>query len=312
MKRLLIILIFAILLVGCAREVNEVVEKYDNGNWKRVIVYREKGDSRERFKAIEYYEDGRVMREVNLKDNPNFRFTKAEKPKEEVQEETLPGPLTSNDEVEYSGPYEDLMNQPGVVTRKLEGEEKERVLEAMRKRREEQEQNPGEEFTVTDQDGNEITKVRKVLESFEDGSIKHEQIFIKKDENLELEEDNEYYSNGNVRTTVPYKYGKANGKWFNYYRNGTLKTEGASEDGTHHGKYAQYYENGKKMMEGQFKFGMMDGVWKYYWENGNRKMETTFKEDKEIGPLQRYDEKGEPVKKQSPFRVGESYNLGDK
>lgn len=310
MKKIIAVLILVLLLCSCAKEVNEVIEKYDNGNWKKVIVYKVKGENRERYKAIEYYEDGRVMREINLKDKPGFRFTEAKEIPKDESDENLPGPLTPNEDINYDGPYKDLMNQPGVVTRKLEGEEKERVLAAMRKKREEMDD--GEEFTELDEDGNEVTKVRKVLEEFEDGSIKHEQIFVKIDENLELEVDNEYYANGKLRTTVPYKYGKANGKWFNYYRNGTLKTEGASENGSHHGKYAQYYENGNPMMKGQFKYGKMDGVWHYFWENGKRKMETTFQDDKDIGPLQRYDENGEPIKKQSPFRVGESYNFGDK
>jgi antitoxin component YwqK of YwqJK toxin-antitoxin module len=295
---------------SCAREVSEVVDKYDNGNWKKVIVYKVKGNKREQVKAIEYYENGDVKQEVDLRKVKNYDISgSAAQQSEQTLQNQPVTPQQVEEEVEYTGPYADLMNRPGAVTRKLEGEEKERVLEAMRKRKEEQQQ--AEEFTEIDENGQEVTKIRQVLERFEDGSIKHEQIFIKNAGNPELEKDIEYYSNGQVRTFVPYVAGIANGRWLNYYRNGRLKTEGHSRNGTHNGEYTQYYENGKPMMKGQFVEGKMEGKWQHFWENGNLKMETVFQNDKEIGPMQKYDENGEPVKHQSPFRVGEKMNFGD-
>ncbi|MCF7918370.1 MAG: toxin-antitoxin system YwqK family antitoxin [Candidatus Cloacimonetes bacterium] len=306
MKRVALIIIIVALLTGCAKEVSEVIEKYDNGNWKKVIVYKVSGENRQRIKAVEYYEDGKIKQEIDLRKIKDYTLTSAEKPPAEPQ----PDLEAPQQEIEYQGPYADMMNQPGAVTRKLEGEEKERVLEAMRKKKEEQQE--GDYFTETDENGNEITKMRKILDSYEDGAVMHEQIFVQINGSLELETDSEYYANGQLRTRVPYQYGKANGKWYNYYRNGKLKTAGSSKDGNHHGPYTQYYENGQPMMVGQFKAGKMDGLWKYYWENGKPKMETTFNEDVEVGPLQRYDEEGNPIKHESPFRVGENYNFGDK
>lgn len=315
MKRVTLFLITLLLLSGCAKKTTDVIERYENGNYKKVIIYKGSGSDRSALKAVEYYPDGKVKREIDMKKNPGFTFKQE---KQELQKPVEPVPKGDSapeqtepqeEEYEYSGPYEDLMNQPGVVTRKLEGEERERVLKAMREKKEEQ--NQGEMFTVTDEAGNETTKMRKVLSTFEDGSVKHEQIFIVNGNMQELENDIEYYSNGQIRTKVPYEFGKANGKWTNYYRNGKLKTEGSSYDGKHHGAYTQYYENGNPMMKGEFKNGKMDGKWTYYWENGKLKMETFFKDDMEIGPLQRYDENGEPIKRESPFKVGESYNFGN-
>ena len=315
MRRVILIIISAILLLGCGKNVSEVIEKFDNGNWKKVIVYRVSGESKERVKAIEYYEDGSIKHEIDLRKQKDFSFKPESKPAQNVEQVEAPEiePVVSNladQEIDYQGPYADMMNQPGVVTRKLEGEEKERVLEAMRKKREEQES--GEYFTETDENGNEITKMRKVEEEYEDGSVMHEQIFVKVNETLELESDIEYYANGQLRIIVPYEFGKASGKWYNYYRNGALKTAGASANGVHDGAYSQYYENGIPMMEGQFKKGKMDGAWMYYWETGKQKMETIFKDDEEVGPMKRFDEEGNPIKRQSPFRVGERYDLGDK
>ena len=315
MRRVILIIMSAILLWGCGKNVSEVIEKFDNGNWKKVIVYKINGESRERIKAIEYYEDGSIKHEIDLRKQKDFSFKPETKPAKDAEPVKAPEiePVVSNppdEQVDYQGPYADLMNQPGAVTRKLEGEEKERVLEAMRKRREEQES--GEYFTETDENGNEVTKMRKVLGNYEDGSVMHEQIFVKVNESLDLESDMEYYANGQLRTIVPYEFGKASGKWYNYYRNGALKTGGASTNGVHDGAYTQYYENGFPMMKGQFKRGKMDGVWKYYWESGKQKMETVFAEDEEVGPVKRFDEAGKPIEHKSPFQVGESYDLGDK
>ena len=304
MKRVIFIIFSIILLVGCSREVSEVIEKYENGNWKKVIVYKVRGEKRTKYKAIEYYENGGIKHEIDLRKVKNYNT----KPVVINNEPEVSQQDTDNDTIyEYTGPYADLMNKPGAVTRKLEGEEKQRVLEAMRKRKEEQQQ--GIKFTELNEDGEEVTKIRKIVETFEDGSTKHEQILVPDPGGPVLEKDINYYSNGQIRTYVPYVNGIAEGKWLNYYRNGKLKTEGHSQNGTHHGKYTQYYENGNPMMTGQFLNGKMEGVWKYYWENGNIKMETTFKEDKEIGPNKRYEKNGEPKKHQSPFRVGEKMNL---
>jgi len=307
MRRVTLIIALLLILSSCARKVNEVVEKYENGNWKKVIVYQLKGDERKMIKSIEYYENGEVKQEVDLRNVKDYSVKKETPPvenKSATEPATEPAP---EQEIDYQGPYADMMNQPGAVTRMLEGEEKERVLEAMRKRKEEQEQ--GEEFAELNEDGVEVTKIRQVLERFEDDSVKHEQIFVKEETGGELEKDIEYYANGQIRTYVPYVGGIASGKWLNYYRNGQLKTEGNSRNGDHNGEYTQYYENGKPMMKGQFVGGKMDGLWEYYWENGNKKMHTTFEDDKEIGPMQRYEENGEPVKHQSPFRVGEKLDL---
>ncbi|MCF7912174.1 MAG: hypothetical protein K9M99_06580 [Candidatus Cloacimonetes bacterium] len=308
MRRVTLIIALLMLLSSCSKQVSEVVEKYDNGNWKRVIVYQVKGDQRKKLKVVDYYENGEVKQEIDLRKVKDYSANKVAEKQESEEPETASGnPPAPEQQIEYQGPYADMMNQPGAVTRKLEGEEKERVLEAMRKRKEEQEK--GEEFTELDEDGEEVTKIRQVMERFEDGSIKHEQIFIKTETGADLEKDIEYYANGQVRTYVPYTAGIGNGKWLNYYRNGQLKTEGYSRNGEHHGEYTQYYENGSPMMKGQFKAGKMDGLWEYYWENGNKKMQTTFADDKEIGPMQRFDENGEPIKHESPFRVGEKLNL---
>lgn len=309
MRRVILIILSLIILSSCSREVSEVIEKYDNGNWKKVIVYKVKGENKEQYKAIEYYENGEVKKEVDLRNNKSYNTAPA--PAQAVAQDYQSQPAQQpqsppEEEYEYNGPYADLMNQPGVITRKLEGEEKEKVLEAMRKRKEEQK---GEEITVINEDGEEVTKLKQVLERFEDGSPKHVQIFDPNNGSPVMEQDIEYYSNGQIRTYVPYIDGIANGKWLNYYRDGSLKTEGHSANGTHNGKYIQYYANGKPMMKGQFIDGKMEGKWQYFWENGNLKMETTFKNDKEIGPITRYDKNGEIAKPQSPFRVGEKMNI---
>ncbi len=307
MRRVTLIIIFMMLLSSCSRQVSEVVEKYDNGNWKKVIVYKVNGDQRERVKVIEYYENGKVKQEIDLRKVKDYRDSEPQVAEAETQEPDNATEQPPEQQIDYQGPYADMMNQPGAVTRKLEGEEKERVLEAMRKRKAEQEQ--GEEFTEINDDEEEVVKIRQVMERFEDGNIKHEQIFVKTEAGPELEKDIEYYANGQVRTYVPYIGGIASGKWLNYYRNGKLKTEGYSRNGTHNGEYTQYFENGNPMMRGEFVNGKMEGSWQYYWENGNLKMETTFEDDQEIGPVQKYDENGEPAKHESPFKVGEKLNL---
>ncbi|MDP8211141.1 MAG: hypothetical protein P9M05_10005, partial [Candidatus Stygibacter australis] len=119
MRRVTLIIALMLVLSSCTRKVNEVVEKYENGNWKKVIVYQEKGDERKRVKSIEYYENGKVKQEIDLRKVKDYSVKKETTPEEnEAVSEPLP-----EQEIEYQGPYADMMNQPGAVTRKLEGEE---------------------------------------------------------------------------------------------------------------------------------------------------------------------------------------------
>jgi len=80
-----------------------------------------------------------------------------------------------------------------------------------------------------------------------------------------------FYGTTQVRFTMFYFKGLAEGQYIEYFRNGKIYKEKNYENGMMNGEYVEYYENGKKKIEGSYKNGLEDRVWSYYRENGTQK-----------------------------------------
>ena len=78
----------------------------------------------------------------------------------------------------------------------------------------------------------------------------------------------EYYENGNLENVMNFKEGKKVGLLKNYYSDGQLKGRINYKEGKEHGMIELYHQNGKLMLEGFFKEANQISVWKYYDEDG--------------------------------------------
>ena len=78
----------------------------------------------------------------------------------------------------------------------------------------------------------------------------------------------EYHENGNLATMVNFKEGKKVGFLKNYYTDGQLKGRINYKEGKENGMMELYHQNGQLMLEGFFKDAIQISVWKYYDELG--------------------------------------------
>jgi antitoxin component YwqK of YwqJK toxin-antitoxin module len=94
----------------------------------------------------------------------------------------------------------------------------------------------------------------------------------------------EWYENGQKWNEGTYSDGEIDGLFTEWYENGQKKSEGTLKDGLkQEGKWTYWYENGEKESERTFKDGKEEGKWTYWYDTGEIKREGIFKEGKEIG-----------------------------
>ena len=75
-----------------------------------------------------------------------------------------------------------------------------------------------------------------------------------------------------------YKDGNPNGLSTTWYEDGQKRTEETDKDGKLDGLYTRWYENGQKWEEGTYKDGERDGLFTWWDENGQKSSEKTYKD----------------------------------
>lgn len=167
------------------------------------------------------------------------------------------------------------------------------------------------------------------IEKYQYGELQEEAPEL---EPIEMKE--EYYANGNLKISVPYKNGKPEGicryfdsitgkvikgvlfkngeivgggiideygyfqdEWIEYYPDGKVKSKGKFRRGKKHGVWKYYYANGQIEQEGSYKNGGLEGGWVWYFEDGRPRLEQEYLNGKLDGPNTEYDEKGRIVAK---------------
>ena len=91
-----------------------------------------------------------------------------------------------------------------------------------------------------------------------------------------------WYENGQKKDEFTWKDGKVDGTWKWYRSNGTKMKEGNWKDSKLDGLCIEWYENGRKKIKGINKDGRRDGLWTWWYENGQKKEEVTFKDGEMI------------------------------
>jgi len=92
----------------------------------------------------------------------------------------------------------------------------------------------------------------------------------------------DWYEDGQKKFEVTYKNGKKDGLGTYWYENGQKSSEGTFKDGELNGKFIYWYDNGEKRKEGKYKDGKRNGLRTEWYENGQKKREETYKYGRRI------------------------------
>jgi hypothetical protein len=88
------------------------------------------------------------------------------------------------------------------------------------------------------------------------------------------------YGNGQIQILYQYKDGKLDGLRAVWFENGQRSEEGNLKDRKEYGPWTNYYKNGQIKRLAQFKDGKLDGLWRSWWENGKKEAERNYKDGK--------------------------------
>ncbi len=102
-----------------------------------------------------------------------------------------------------------------------------------------------------------------------------------------------YFKNGNEKSIINYRNGRAHGHYKVFFENGRLEEEGNWSRNRNTGKFTRYYANGKKHQEFIFSnTGKRNGIQKYYHENGKLMIVGNIINGKEQGEFIEYNPDG--------------------
>jgi len=88
----------------------------------------------------------------------------------------------------------------------------------------------------------------------------------------------EYWSNGNLKTSIEYlNSDKTDYNYCEYYDNGQLKTEASYRNEFLDGDYRKYFKNGKLQLFRRYKMGKIDGLETIYDEKGEDQSQSIYK-----------------------------------
>jgi antitoxin component YwqK of YwqJK toxin-antitoxin module len=114
----------------------------------------------------------------------------------------------------------------------------------------------------------------------------------------------EWYKNGQKKTEWSYKNGKGDGLWTWWYKNGQKREEKTYKDDMEDGLQTYWSENGQKRTESTYKDGkeISTTMWNYYG-NGKMMFEGTYKDGRPVGLHTLWYENGQK-KQEETFKNG--------
>lgn len=103
-----------------------------------------------------------------------------------------------------------------------------------------------------------------------------------------------YYPDGNLQSSIQYRFGKENGKALYYFDNpNTLEIEMEMKKGKRNGEFHRYYENGLLDTYCHYVNDSIEGVEINYTANGEKAQEFTYVHGVKNGPHKAYHLSGE-------------------
>ena len=77
-----------------------------------------------------------------------------------------------------------------------------------------------------------------------------------------------WYTNGRLKSSIPFANGMVDGNATYFYRSGTLQTYALFRAGKQHGHSIDFWPDGKKSFEENYADGVADGTWRSWWPSG--------------------------------------------
>ncbi len=110
-----------------------------------------------------------------------------------------------------------------------------------------------------------------------------------------------FYTSGNIKSSVNYEDNQANGTSVFYYDNvkHIIRAEVDFDDDEIDGFYKEFYTNGNIKASIEFEDGVRSGETFYYYRNGQIKTEGQFKNGKQSGKWKYYSKSGEIINKEN-------------
>lgn len=105
----------------------------------------------------------------------------------------------------------------------------------------------------------------------------------------------EFFSNGNLKSSIEYKGKKKNGEAREYYPNGYIRSCVIFKNDKENGLAQYYFQDGVISMDVEMKDGKKEGRMRTYFFNGNREMECFYKNDKLEGTQTYFDKLGNRI-----------------
>ena len=118
----------------------------------------------------------------------------------------------------------------------------------------------------------------------------------------------EYYDNGQIKSTANYEDGAIFGQYIEYYDNGQIKKQAIYKNGNFNGPFIEYYYREDMSTvtkeEGNYKAGRKEGLWIKYFRNGKKELEVNWKSGIEVEWIRYY--KNGNVARQNILNKGQS------
>lgn len=102
----------------------------------------------------------------------------------------------------------------------------------------------------------------------------------------------EYFSNGNLYSTIPFKDGNRHGIQKIYHLNGNVKSEIAYVDNKIHGDYKTYFLDGNISEQGTYKYDLLNGPYTTHYPDGTLESEAAYLDGSLNGSYTYYDDDG--------------------
>lgn len=106
------------------------------------------------------------------------------------------------------------------------------------------------------------------------------------------DKSSEYYSNGVLKSVMPYRNGKIDGIVTGYFANGILRSTTEYTDGMINGKMTEYYVNNVIKSTATYTNGKMNGTVTTYYYSGIMESTKDYTNDEITGLSKNYDENG--------------------
>jgi TolA-binding protein len=245
MKRLLLIVLPLLLIVGCSKSIEDSTLITKDG-----VMFSPDSDKPYTGEVFINYSTGEKLYQGTYKDGLLINYSYLNEDgsvKEPINYETT---LIDRDGVFYTKDTNKLYSGPVFSLNDKGLNKRESILQ------------DGEMTTYTD------------FEWYENGQKEYEQthkngIF---DGPFTL-----WYENGQKNVQKTFKDGKLDGLTTGWYENGQKEYEQTHKNGIFDGPFTLWYENGQKAKEGNLKDGKEDGLFTEWFENGQKKVEETYK-----------------------------------